>query len=203
MFKARSILLFLVTVLNSVTMAEGDVARGKEKASVCAACHGADGNSTNPIWPKIAGQQPYYIVKQLKAFKLGASKGGRDNPLMAPIVANLSDQDMEDLAAYFAAQPRTLYNSKPEDVKKGEGLYRGGDMERKIPACIACHGPQGLGVNGAAFPALSGQHPEYTVASLLAYQNGSRKLAPIMETIVTRMNKADMEDVAKYVSVLH
>ena len=183
--------------------AEIDLQAGKEIAeTVCAACHGKDGNSINPVWPKLAGQHTNYLVTQIKAFKEGKERQG---PLMIAALAPLTDQDMINVAAYFNAQDRVIGEADPKLVKKGEALYRGGSQEKRIAACIACHGPQGVGNAQAGFPALSGQQAEYVVIQLEKYKSGERStdLNRIMRDIASHMDKSDMEAVASYVSGLH
>ena len=125
--------------------------------SYCAACHGPEGNSANPLWPNIAGQNAPYILAQLKAFKEGA----RQDPLMTSQAMLLSDEDMADLAVYFESLPAAAQAVKdPGTVGRGEGLYRGGNLETGVAACIACHGPTGDGNPAAKYPALRGQHAD-------------------------------------------
>ncbi|NVK25299.1 MAG: cytochrome c, partial [Gammaproteobacteria bacterium] len=136
----RNIAFTLTMLLGLVTSAqatEGDIDAGKQKSATCVACHSVDGNSAISMYPKIAGQHSEYIYKQLKEFK----SGDRKDPVMAGMVAALSDQDMKDLAAYFSSQTMSAGETPEDVVEAGELLYRGGDMERGIPACIACHGP--------------------------------------------------------------
>ena len=174
---------------------------GQQKAAVCAACHGADGNSINPVWPKLAGQHPAYIEAQLKAFKAGTRK----NPNMAPMASNLSDQDMQDLANYFASQKRTIGAAKKDLEETGAALYRGGNAETGVPACMACHGPRGTGNAPAAYPALGGQHADYVAIQLKAYKSGERTTDPnaVMRTIAGRLTSKEIEAVSSYVEGLH
>ena len=155
----KKLLAFAATcvLLGSVTMvrAAGDAAAGKQKSATCTACHGADGNSNNGEWPKLAGQHAKYTVKQLQNFK----SGDRVNATMNGMAAALSDEDMEDLAAYYANQDVSRGEADPELVELGEQLYRGGDLAREIAACNACHGARGMGNAAARFPSLAGQHP--------------------------------------------
>ncbi len=181
--------------------AAGDAAAGKNKSAVCAACHGADGNSMSPTFPKLAGQNASYIVKQLHDFKSGA----RQNPIMQPQASSLSDQDIEDLAAYFSSQKVTIGETDPKLADAGKSLYQGGDAAAKVPACIACHGPTGKGMPAAKYPALSGQHAEYVVAQLQAFANGSRANDPnhVMRDVASRLTEDQMRAVASYVQGLH
>jgi cytochrome c553 len=183
-------------------LVEGSAEAGKTKAVTCAACHGPDGNSANPQWPSIAGQNAPYIVKQLQAYK----DGTRSNVLMSGQAAALSDEDMRDLAVFYTEQaiaPRTVANE--EMLDKGERLYRGGDAESNVAACTACHGPTGRGNPAAAYPLLKGQHATYTAAQLRAYADGQRKSdgpTRIMRQIAARMRTDDIEALASYIQGL-
>jgi len=185
-------------------LTEGNPELGKQKSAPCAACHQIDGNSVNPAFPNIAGQSERYLFRQLKAFQAGKSKG-RFNPVMMAQTAKLTEQDSHDIAAYFAIQLIQPGVTKPAYLALGERLYRGGDFERHIPACIACHGPRGLGNQEAGFPVLSGQHAEYTEQQLLAYQKGERQtdLNGIMQQISKRLTGQDIKALAQYVAGLH
>lgn len=176
-------------------------ADGQAKTAVCTACHGADGNSSNPIWPNLAGQHAAYIVAQLQAFKSGA----RENPSMAPMATSVKDEDMAEIGAWYAAQSLKVAALDDEDVSTAEKLYRAGDAERGIPACMACHGPDGAGNGPANYPALRGQHPEYTVLQLQAYAAGTRDTDPqgMMRDIAGRLSEDEMGQLARYLSALH
>lgn len=183
------------------TAAQAD---GKAKAQVCTACHGADGNSTNPIWPNLAAQNPNYLATQVKAFKSGA----RENPSMAPMVATLQDEDIPEIANFFAAQTLKvppLAADAADAARAGQKLFRGGDAERGIPACMACHGPDGGGNPASGYPALRGQHPEYVIAQLQNYRDGKRKTdgQQMMRMIAGRLSETDTKNLASYVSALH
>jgi len=182
----------------------GNVAAGKAASATCAACHGPDGNSVTSIWPKLAGQNAKYLLKQLKDFKKG-NDGGRFAPAMTPLTQSMSVQDMENLAAFFASQTVKVGATEKALLEKGRRLYRGGDLQTHIAACSACHGPRGLGNRYAGFPALSGQHPDYVVKQLEAYKAGTRTndYNHIMRDIAKRMTKEQMKAVASYVSGLH
>lgn len=193
---------FLGAALLCVALANGTAfADGKAKAVICSACHGADGNSINPIWPNLAGQNAGYIVTQLQAFK----SGSRNNPSMSPMAANLTDDDMKEIAAYYAAQAPRIATITAEAATPGEKLYRGGDAERGIPACMACHGPSGAGNAAANYPALRGQQIDYTVLQLKAYRDGTRDTdaQSMMRQTASRLTDDDMQNLARYVSALH
>jgi cytochrome c553 len=175
---------------------------GQEKSSVCAACHGATGQSSNSLWPHLAGQHATYIIKQLRDFKAGES---RHAAIMTPFVASLNKQDMTDLALFYSKQPLVTPKKKNHQNLRGEQLYRRGDAEKQITACIACHGPTGLGNEEAGFPALAGQQKDYTIQQLKAFKKGTRQndSYQIMRTISARMSHKDMAAVADYLSTLH
>ncbi|MCB1746545.1 MAG: cytochrome c4 [Gammaproteobacteria bacterium] len=196
----RNLFLFVALLCLGSVMATAQ-AEGQAKTAVCVACHGADGNSMNPIWPNLAGQHAEYIVAQLKAFKSGA----RENPSMSPMAATVADEDMAEIGAWYQAQALKIAPLGDADVSKGQELYRGGDAERGIPACMACHGPTGAGNGAARFPALRGQHAEYTALQLKAYRDGSRSTDPqsMMRTIAGRLTDDDIEQLSRYVSALH
>lgn len=191
-----------LALLSLILCGTSATAEGPAKTAVCMACHGADGNSVNPIWPNLAGQHAQYIVAQLKAYKSGA----RENASMAPMAAGLEEADMEEIGAFYAAQSTKIAALDEElDITAAQQLYRGGDRERGIPACMACHGPNGAGNGAAEFPALRGQHAAYTIAQLKAYRDGSRSTdrQSMMRSIAARMTDEDIEQIAHYISALH
>jgi cytochrome c553 len=187
-------------IAGNSSVAAGNAETGATKAVVCQACHGAAGNSVNPEWPSLAGLGADYIADQLKNFK----EAKRANPVMMPNAANLSADDMADLAAYFDSQTNTGLEADPSYWQAGEKLYRGGDKARGIPACMACHGPTGRGIEPAKFPALRGQQAVYVVKQLSDYASGARATGPngIMPTIAKRLSPDDMRNVASYVQGL-
>ena len=187
-------------MVGNAALATGNPQSGATKAVVCQACHGATGNSANPEWPSLAGLGADYIADQLKNFK----EAKRANPVMMPNAANLTPDDMADLGAYFDSQVNTGLEADPSFWKAGEKLYRAGDKSRGIPACMACHGPTGHGIEPAKFPALRGQHSVYVVKQLNDYASGARTTGPngIMPTIAKRLSPDDMRDVASYVQGL-
>ena len=181
-------------------MAAGNPTAGKAKSQTCAACHGADGNSMSPDFPKIAGQHEEYLYKQLKQYKAG----DRQNAIMAGQVAGLSDQDMQDLAAYFASQTMSQGTADETQVELGKAMFRGGNVSSGVAACMACHGPNGAGNPQAKFPALSGQHAKYTAAQLYAFRAGERAndAGAMMRNVAAKMTDAEIEAVAEYIAGL-
>lgn len=181
-----------------------NIAAGREKSQVCVSCHMADGNSVVAAWPKIAGLPEKYFIQQLQAFKAG-DKGGRFNAVMMSFAAALSDQDMADLAAFYASQKVTPGSVSQAFVAVGEKIYRGGNRATGVPACSACHSPRAEGNIPAGFPALSGQHPDYIIEQLKAFRSGTRAndINGIMRDISKRMTDEEIEAVSHYVSGLH
>lgn len=181
-------------------VAAGDPDAGAQKAAICGACHGMDGNSPNPEWPSLAGQPAEYIAAQLAYFK----DGTRNNVLMSPNASMLSEQDMQDLGAYYASLRPAGLEADPDIYRLGEKLYRGGDADRGLPACIACHGPRGQGNGPARYPALRSQHATYTTAQLKAYAEGTRALAgnDMMHVIAAKLSEDEMRALASYVQGL-
>lgn len=181
-------------------LAETPVQKSAEQTvnTVCAACHGADGNSAITLNPKLAAQHPEYLVKQLTEFK----SGKRANAVMSGIAAGLSEQEMKDLAAYFSAKKLNLGQAKTNGVGSlGEKIYRGGIAATGVPACAACHGPNGSGLP-RQFPRLGGQHADYTLAQLRTFRTGERANAPMMMAISVKMTDAEMAAVADYIQGL-
>lgn len=186
---------------SAAALAEGNAENGQALSITCSACHGMDGNSNaNPDWPSLAGQHPEYILRQLQYFK----SGERQDPLMSPMVIPLSDQDMADLAAYFAAQQLVGLEADPDKVELGQRLYRGGDADAGIAACAACHGPGGKGNPMAQYPALKGQHAAYIEIQLKAYRSGVRQTDPngMMRDVARTLSDEQIAAVASYVQGL-
>ena len=194
--------LLAAAQLQAESLVDGSVEAGKAKALTCSACHGATGNSVNPLWPNTAGQHAKYVTKQLQAFK----SGERMDPLMTSQAMLLSDQDMADLAVYFEGLPGAVQVvANPELVDRGESLYRGGSLEKGVAACLGCHGPTGRGNAAAEYPSLQGQHAAYTAKQLENYASGARKTGgktQIMQSIAARLSKEDIEALASYVQGL-
>jgi len=154
-------------LLMSGTAIAGDAAAGKSKSAACGGCHGFDGNSPIPAYPKLAGQNEAYIVKQVKDFKANSD---RQNPIMFGMVAALSEADAADIGAYFQAQSvKDAATFDADKIASGREMYKGGDMQKGIPACQACHGPTGAGMAGVGYPQLGGQYVDYTLAQLKAF----------------------------------
>jgi len=183
----------------------GDPAKGKAKAGICAACHGVDGNSTNPVWPKIAGQGGAYIERQVQAIKSGKGRANAGAATMRPLVATLSDEDIRNVAAYFSTQKTAVGKADPSLVAAGERLYRAGDSAAGVPACMSCHGPSGAGNPPEGFPRIGGQHAPYSEAQLKAFRADERTTDPnaMMRMIAKRLDDAQIRAVASYMSGLH
>lgn len=209
------------TCTSSILHAEDAIDAGKEKATACVSCHGEHGNSLVSIFPKLAGQHSSYFIKQLQAFK----NGTRKNPIMSAIAMGLSQDDMADLGAYYAAQ-KILANELPildddEDEKpatsnasdktplqaiiaQGSDLYRNGDLPREVSACIACHGPFGEGSKPAAFPSLRSQHADYLIKTLTEFKTDVRSNNPdnMMHMIAKKMTTEEIKAVAYRISMM-
>lgn len=214
--KLKHILLLPMVLLAAAAHAQepakaaapkADPTKGQQIASgVCAACHNADGNSTIGANPKLAGQHPEYLVKQLKNFKPVEGKPAeRPNPVMLGMASMLSDDDMRNVSAWFAAQ--TMKTGKAKDdgtIELGQKLYRGGDMSKGLPACAGCHGPTGSGIP-AQYPRIGGQNAEYVEAQLKAFRDGGRANDPnrMMRIVALKMTDAEIKAVANYIAGLH
>ncbi|MCE9680444.1 cytochrome c4 [Shewanella sp. AS1] len=202
--KKLAIALSVLAILSTPAIAAGDAAAGKNKSIVCSACHGVDGNSMIDMYPKIAGQHEAYLNKQLHELRQAALTGGkegRNDPLMSPMAVALTDQDIDDLSAYFASQ--TLTTTDVKDVPAlGEQLYKGGDPVRGITACAACHGPDGQGVETAGFPAIAGQHANYIKIQLTKFHGATRNndLNGMMQDVAKKLTPEDMDALSKYIS---
>ena len=190
---------------STMPFADGSGKDGAAKSAVCSACHGPNGNSTNPEWPRLAGQSAVYIAEQLRLFRTGV----RDNPVMQPQAAALSDKDIDDLAVYFEAQMPSGLEADPTYWQAGAALYRRGDRARNVPACLACHGPVGRGNLAAGYPVLQAQQSVYVAKQLNDYASGARYTGPnatqasrngvMMFTIAKRLTPEEIRDVASYV----
>lgn len=209
----KLIIIYFLTVLNviSFSFAAGDASAGKELTAVCAACHGADGNSPAASFPIIAGQGERYLLKQLRDVKAGARVIGQ----MTGLLDNLSDQQLADMAAYYASQVSDIGEADPDLFALGQQLYKAGNAATGVPACIGCHAANGKGNAIAGFPALGGQYADYTVSQLRKFQNGYRASAPaedarmndgdgaMMRTIAHNLKDFEIEALASYIRGLH
>ena len=191
----------LATVAPVFAAAQGDAAAGQAKAALCGSCHGVDGNSALAMNPKLAGQGAGYLYKQLVEFKSGA----RENATMAAMVMNLSDQDMLDLAAFYASQQVTIGGADPAKIELGESLYRAGNKELGVAACASCHSSDGTGNAPAKFPPVGGQHAEYTLSQLKAFRSGMRNndMGAMMRSTVERLTDTELDALASYLEGLN
>lgn len=205
----KAILLTLVACFANVTISAneshkvvGDAAKGKVLSATCAACHGADGNSINPIWPKLAGQGEAYLIKQLNDFR----QDKRSEPTMTAMAKGIaSDEDVAHLAAYYSSQEIKAGTANKDKVALGKAIYKGGVMSSGVAACAACHGPSGNGNTAAKFPMVAGQHTQYTVGQLKAFKATKRNndTGKMMRNVALKMTDAEMDAVAEYIAGLH
>ena len=199
---ATAAMALLATQAQAESLVEGSAENGEAKAITCTACHGPQGNSMTALWPNIAGQNAPYLVAQLQAFK----EGSRNDPLMTPQAMLLSEADMADLAVYFEGLPEASQAVKDASlVNRGEALWRGGDLEKGVAACLSCHGPSGKGNPAAKYPALRGQHADYTAKQLRDYASGARTSdgkTRVMRDIATRLSEDDIAAISSYIQGL-
>ncbi|MCY1531050.1 Cytochrome c4 [compost metagenome] len=194
--------LLLTLGITGLAHAAGDAAAGQGKVAVCGACHGVDGNSVAPNFPKLAGQGERYLLKQLNEIKSGA----RPVVEMTGMLDSLNDQDLADIAAYFASQKMSVGAADPKLVARGEALFRGGKLTEGMPACTGCHSPNGAGLDAAGFPQLGGQHAGYVAKQLTDFREGDRTNdgdSMIMRAIAAKLSNKDIEAVSSYVQGLH
>lgn len=196
----------LLAIISQQAIAEGDAdaATGQAKSAICSACHGADGNSMVPQWPKLAGQHQDYLVRQTTLIKAGA----RPVPEMVGIVATLSDQDIADIAAWFASQQMSAGIAREEDVLAGQRLWRAGDAKSGVPACAACHGPAGAGDPLAGYPALAGQQEVYVASMLKRFRAGENwgikdAQSRVMNGVAAELTDDDIKFLASYIQGLY
>lgn len=193
--------MLLTLGITGVAHAAGDAAAGQAKAAVCGACHGADGNSAIANFPKLAGQNEKYLVKQMKDIKNGV----RPVVEMTGLLDNLSDQDLADLAAFFAKQATQIGHAAKDQVEAGQKIYRAGIAAKGVAACTACHSPTGTGNASAAFPAVSGQHSAYVEKQLKMFRNAERSNDPnnMMRDIAAKLSDAEIKAVSAYIQGLN
>ena len=192
--------LLMSAGIAGVAHADGDAKAGQPLTAICAACHGADGNSMAPNFPKLAGQGEEYLLKQMADIKAGS----RQVPEITGLLNNLSDQDMANVAAYFASQKVAPGAAKPELAELGATIYIAGIADKGVPACQACHSPTGSGNTLARFPHLGGQHATYTETQLKNFRIGARNNDPsmMMRDVAARMSDAEIAAVASYIQGL-
>ena len=200
--KKFAIILGLFLGSTGVALAQqGDPEAGKNKSQVCAACHGPQGQSPTDMYPHLAGQHEKYLFKQLMDFKAAAESGGeegRNNAIMMGQVASLSQQDMADLAAFYASQDEPKGDTPEELIASGADLYRRGNPESMVPSCAGCHGPKGNGMGLAAFPDISGQYPAYIKSQLKMFRSGERANDPNGMMRKEKMTDEEIELMAEY-----
>ena len=194
----------ILAVISLQAVAEGDASAGQAKSAICAACHGADGNSIVPNWPKLAGQHTDYMVRQVSLIKSGA----RNVPEMLGIVASMSDQDIEDIAAWYSSQTNNGGVADESAVFLGQRIYRAGNVETGVPACMSCHGPGGEGNPLAGYPALAGQHSMYISKMLTGFRMGFNwgdddGPSKVMNGAALQLTKDEIEAVASYIQGLY
>ena len=190
--------------MTALAQTDADVQAGQAQSAVCAACHGADGNSVVPQWPSIAGQHAAYLERQIELIKSNA----RQVPEMMAIVAGLSESDIRTLSAYFASQTRKIGVADPSKVDAGRRIYQAGNPETGVPACMACHGPVGEGNPLSGYPALSGQQSGSTAGMLNKFRDGTHwgeDDAPslVMVGVAARMTDREIEAVSSYIQGLY
>lgn len=194
--------LLLTLGITGFAHAAGDAAAGEGKVAVCGACHGADGNSAAPNFPKLAGQGERYLLKQLLDIKSGA----RPVVEMTGLLDNLSEQDLADISAFFASKKMSVGAADPQLVERGEALYRGGKLAEGMPACTGCHSPNGAGLDAAGYPQLGGQHAGYVAKQLTDFREGARSNdgdSMIMRAIAAKLSNKDIAALSSYIQGLH
>ena len=196
-------------MVSSIAFAGGDAAAGQSKAAMCTACHGANGNSVVANFPKLAGQGEKYLIKQLKDIKSGSRKVVE----MTGLLNAYSDQDLADIAAYYASKNIQMAGAKEENLDRGESLYRGGNIETGVPACTGCHSPTGQGNAPAGYPAIGGQFAQYTAKQLRAFRTGAHDPKNdtartndgdirVMRGVAAHMSDVEIEAVANFIAGL-
>ncbi len=198
------LLIGAAALATATTHAAGDPEVGATRAVTCIACHGQDGNSVNGEWPKLAGQHEQYLVRQLRLYK----SGERENAVMLGMSIGLSDKDIADISAYYAAQTIKPGLADEALVRLGQRVYRAGNAATGVPACMACHGPSGGGNPASGYPALGGQHTQYTAAKLKEFRAGAvwgkgNNANAVMRTVAAELTDAEIDAVASYLEGLH
>ena len=203
-------MMLVLAGFSSLSHAAGNAAAGESKTAVCAACHGADGNSPAATFPKLAGLGEKYLLKQMTDIK----NGDRKVVEMTGMLDALSDQDLADIAAYYDSKPRSIAGAKEVALDKGESVYRGGNINTGVPACTGCHSPSGNGNSPAGYPALGGQHAAYIAKQLRAFRTGAHDVTAdsartndgdnkVMRGVAAQLNDVEIEAVSNYISGLN
>lgn len=201
-FLPMKLRLLIILATSFITIGAGDVDSGKQKVATCAACHGQDGNSMVGLWPSLAGQNAKYLVSQLNHIK----DGNRVITEMTGLLDNLDEQDLEDIAAYYASQKNSVGQASADKVDLGRKLYYSGSLKKGLPACTACHSPKGKGNSPAGYPLLSGQQPEYTQKALRSYRTGERnndEASQMMMAIAYKLDDEEIDALASFIHGLH
>ncbi len=202
LFAALATIALGTGIAHADGLVEGNAEAGKAKSITCAACHGQDGNSVNPVWPSIAGQHATYMVEQLQAFK----SGSRSEPLMLGQVMTLTEEDMRNLSVYYESMPAAARSvSDPSVIDLGRRIYMGGDRQSSTSACIACHGPNGRGNPAASVPSVRGQYAVYAATQLRNYASGARKsdgATRVMRDIAATLSEDEIVAVSSYMQGL-
>ena len=202
LFVSLLLTLGITGAANAAGNIVGDATAGQAKTAVCGACHNPDGNSMAPNFPKLAGQGEKYLEKQLHDIK----SGKRTVLEMTGMLAAFNDQDLADIAAYFASQKGSVGAADPALVERGRALFNGGDLEKGLPACTGCHSPNGAGIAAAGFPHLGGQHASYVAKQLTDFREGNRTNdgdATTMRTIASKLSNKDIDALSSYIQGLH
>lgn len=198
-----------IAMASSIALAGGDAAAGQGKTALCAGCHGADGNSAVANFPKLAGQGEKYLIKQLQDIK----DGTRPIPEMTNMLNGFEDQDLADIAAFYASKAIQMSGAKEENLDRGERVYRGGNLDTGVPACTGCHSPSGQGNAPAGYPALGGQFAQYTAKQLKAFRTGAHDPenpaartndgdTKVMRGVAAQMSDVEIEAVANFIAGL-
>ena len=206
------VLLLGMTLVSVFAVAAGNPAAGEAKTAVCAACHGADGNSAAPNFPKLAGLGEKYLIKQMEDIRdWGKRDGARNVPEMTGMLAAYSEQDLADIAAFYDSKARTIAGAKDKGLEKGQDVYRGGNLDTGVPACTGCHSPAGQGNSPAGYPALGGQHAAYIAKQLQDFRAAAHDPeagrsndgdAKVMRGVAAQMNDVEIEAVSNFISGL-
>ena len=194
----------ILAAISLQAAADGDASAGQAKSAICAACHGPDGNSAVPNWPKLAGQHANYLERQTALIK----SGDRPVPEMMGIVAGMSEQDLQDLAAFFSSQTNNGGVADESVATLGQRVYKAGNADSGVPACMSCHGPAGEGNPLSGYPALAGQHSVYTSKMVKGFRDGTNwgeedASSQIMNGAAARLTDAEIEAVSSYIQGLH